>query len=239
MDRGRYGISEERQALGGSGAPVLRTVGQAGQLSGGSQLSVATSKAACRSHGGCTCRRWAKDRKRRKKAGVQTGVKFQTKPQIALEQMRAAKAAGVAIGMVLADAGYGNETAWREALTRWSWSIVWESNRSPRCGRPARGLWLPAKNKIGRPRTRWQRVAGATPLSVKEVAETLTEHRWRTVDWREGTNEKLSPRFAAVRVRAAHRDEEGLRAPRQKMVVDRMAGRSSRTDQVLAVDVAR
>jgi SRSO17 transposase len=43
-------------------------------------------------------------------------VKFLTKPQIALEQIRAAKAAGVPIGIVLADAGYGNETAWREAL---------------------------------------------------------------------------------------------------------------------------
>ncbi len=42
----------------------------------------------------------------------------------------------------------------------------------------------------------------------------MTAQRWRTVDWREGTNEKLSSRFAAVRVRAAHRDEEGLRAPR-------------------------
>src|SRR4029453_13167541 len=60
--------------------------------------------------------KWAKDRQRRKKAGVPEELKFQTKPQIALEQIRAAKAAGVAIGIVLADAGYGNETAWREAL---------------------------------------------------------------------------------------------------------------------------
>src|SRR6266480_4443750 len=59
---------------------------------------------------------WAKDRRRRKKAGVPEELKFQTKPQIALEQIRAAKAAGLPIGMVLADAGYGNETAWREAL---------------------------------------------------------------------------------------------------------------------------
>src|SRR6266403_3520211 len=60
---------------------------------------------------------WAKDRRRRKKSGVPLTVKFLTKPQIALEQIRAAKAAGVAVGMVLADAGYGNETAWREALS--------------------------------------------------------------------------------------------------------------------------
>ncbi len=37
---------------------------------------------------------WAKDRQRREKAGVPTAVKFQIKPDIALEQIRAAKAAG-------------------------------------------------------------------------------------------------------------------------------------------------
>jgi SRSO17 transposase len=159
---------------------------------------------------------WAKDRPRRKKSGVPTVVKFLTKPQIALEQIRAAKAAGVANGMVLADAGYGNETAWREALSEMeleycvgvqSVTTVWAAGKGP--VPPKR------KNKIGRPRTRWQRVAGATPLSVKGVSETLSARRWHTVLWREGTNEKLSSRFAAVRVRAAHRDEEGLRSARQ------------------------
>ena len=159
---------------------------------------------------------WAKDRRRRKKSGVPLTVKFLTKPQIALEQIRAAKAAGVAVGMVLADAGYGNETAWREALSEMgleycvgvqSVTTVWAAGTGP--VPPKR------KNKIGRPRTRWQRVPGATPLSVKKVSETLSARRWHTVVWRQGTNEKLSSRFAAVRVRAAHRDEEGLRAPRQ------------------------
>src|SRR5258707_8424521 len=42
----------------------------------------------------------------------------------------------------------------------------------------------------------------------------LPARRWHTVVWREGSNAKLSSRFAALRVRAAHRDEEGLRAPR-------------------------
>ena len=161
--------------------------------------------------------KWAKDPKRRKKAGVPREVKFQTKPDIALDQLRAAKAAGVAIGIVLADAGYGNETAWREALDRMeleycvgvqSVTTVWAAGTGP----------VPpmAKNKIGRPRTRWQRPAGTTPLSVKELAQTLTDKHWRTVGWREGTNQTLASRFAALRVRAAHRDEEGLRAPRKE-----------------------
>jgi SRSO17 transposase len=158
---------------------------------------------------------WAKDGRRRKKAGVPMGVKFLTKPDIALEQLQAAKAAGVPIGIVLADAGYGNETGWRETLDELeleycvgvqSVTTVWPAGTGP--------VPPKAKNKIGRPATRWQRVPGTTPLSVKEVAERLPPKRWRTVRWGEGTNEPLSSRFAAVRVRAAHRDAEGLRAPR-------------------------
>ena len=75
--------------------------------------------------------------------------------------MRAAKASGVAIGIVLADAGYGNETAWREALSEMeleycvgveSVTIVWTAGTGPVAPK--------AKNKIGRPRTRWRRVTG-------------------------------------------------------------------------------
>jgi SRSO17 transposase len=159
--------------------------------------------------------KWAKDRRRRKKAGVPGELKFRTKPKIALEQLRAAQAAGVPIGIVLADAGYGNETAWREELSEMeleycvgvqSVTTVWAGGTGP--------LPPKAKNTIGRPATRWQRVTGSTPLSVKGLAETLTPHRWRMVRWREGSNATLSSRFAAVRVRAAHRDEKGLRAPR-------------------------
>jgi SRSO17 transposase len=159
--------------------------------------------------------KWAKNQRRRKKAGVPKEVKFLTKPEIALEQIRMAKAAGVRVGIVVADAAYGNDTSWREELSEMelgycvgvqSSTTVWVAGTGP--------VPPTAKNKIGRPATRWHRVAGATPPSVKRLAETLSAHRWRTVLWREGSNAKLSSRFAALRVRAAHRDEEGLRAPR-------------------------
>src|SRR6266550_2629607 len=40
LDRGRYRISEKRSPFGGSSPPVLRAVGQAGQLSGGGESVV-------------------------------------------------------------------------------------------------------------------------------------------------------------------------------------------------------
>ena len=56
---------------------------------------------------------WANNEKRRAKAHVPEDVKFATKPRIALSQIEAALKAGVARGVVLADAGYGADGALR------------------------------------------------------------------------------------------------------------------------------
>jgi SRSO17 transposase len=53
---------------------------------------------------------WTNDRARCAKAGVAEEVEFQTKPQIALDQIRAGMEAGVPLGVVLADAGYGDSS---------------------------------------------------------------------------------------------------------------------------------
>ena len=45
-------------------------------------------------------------------------------------------------------------------------------------------------------------------LSVKEVAVGLSRKAWRTITWREGTNEWLSSRFARLRICVASRDGE-------------------------------
>jgi SRSO17 transposase len=61
---------------------------------------------------------WIKDRKRRKKTGVPNEIRFQTKPEIALEQIRRARERNLPKGVVLADAGYGNDTGFRTELTK-------------------------------------------------------------------------------------------------------------------------
>jgi len=60
---------------------------------------------------------WAEDSKRRKEAEVPKEVWFQTKPEIALDQIRAAIAANLDRGVVLADAAYGINTEFRDGLT--------------------------------------------------------------------------------------------------------------------------
>lgn len=62
-------------------------------------------------------REWAQDSKRRKETEVPKEVRFETKPEIALDQIRAMLAAKVDRGVVLADAAYGINTEFRDGLT--------------------------------------------------------------------------------------------------------------------------
>ena len=61
-------------------------------------------------------REWAEDRARRRRAGVPEEIEFQTKPEIALDQIARALDSGLPCGVVLADAGYGSDTRFRERL---------------------------------------------------------------------------------------------------------------------------
>src|SRR6202142_448964 len=60
---------------------------------------------------------WAEDAERREKTEVPEEIQFQTKPDIALDQIRAAMAGDVARGVVLADAAYGNSNEFRDGVT--------------------------------------------------------------------------------------------------------------------------
>ena len=66
--------------------------------------------------GGCTCRKAGPDPERRAEAGIPAEVKFQTKWQLALELIDEARTWGLRCGVVLADAGYGETTEFRQGL---------------------------------------------------------------------------------------------------------------------------
>jgi SRSO17 transposase len=152
---------------------------------------------------------WAKDKTRRKRAGVPEAIEFATKPQISLAQIRAAQAVGVPRGVVLADAAYGGETAFREALGAMQMSYCVGVRSSTTVWSSGSGPLPPAVKKTrgrGRPATRLRREPRHPAPSVREVALSLPSRAWRTLSWREGTKQPLRSRFAALRVRAAHRD---------------------------------
>lgn len=87
---------------------------------------------------------WASDAARRKKTGVPEEIAFKTKPEIALEQIRAACAAGLPRGVVLMDAGYGAPTAiCAQPSRRLNCLMSPAFCPIPRSGRPAPGRCHP------------------------------------------------------------------------------------------------
>ncbi len=152
-------------------------------------------------------REWADDEARREKAGVPKQIEFATKPTIALRQIEHLLAQGAPRHCVLADAGYGIDTAFRERLTELGLPYVVGITGSVTVWPPgSEPLPAPAYSGRGRVPVRLARDAQHRPQSVKQLAFELTPQHWHDVTWREGTNAKLSSRFARVRVRAAHRD---------------------------------
>jgi SRSO17 transposase len=149
-------------------------------------------------------RPWAEDAERRKKAGVPAEVNFTTKTQIALEQLEALLAQGAPKYCVLADAAYGVDQAFRQRLADLglpyvvgitSAVVVWPPGVEPLAPKRYSGR--------GRPPSMPRRNRSRQPLSVKDLARGLTPSAFQTISWREGTNQTLSGRFAAVRVRHA------------------------------------
>lgn len=150
---------------------------------------------------------WRDDAQRRQAAGVPQSVRFATKPELALQQIWAAKTAGVPVGIVLADAAYGNECAFRDALEAMELAYVVGIESSTSVWAPGTAPLPPrAYNGCGKPATLLRRGPGHEPLSAKELALGLPAKVWHEVAWREGTNTVLSSRFAWLRVRPAHRD---------------------------------
>lgn len=147
---------------------------------------------------------WAQDAERRKRTGVPESVRFATKTQIALQQLRTLLSEGAPRHCVLADAGYGVDTAFRQALSDMglhyavgvtSAVVVWPPGVEP----------LPPQTYSGkgRPPVMPRRTAQLQPISVKALALSLPAQAFQTISWREGTNAPLTGRFAAVRVRHA------------------------------------
>ena len=149
---------------------------------------------------------WASDRARRKRAGVPAEIEFRTKGDIALEQIHQALAAGLPRGVVLADAAYGTEAAWRDQLTRWGlqYAVAVREHTRVWYGKHRLAPTPAASPRGGRPRTRLVIDETHGPVTVIELAQALPARHWRHVTWRAGTNAPLRSRFTALRVRAAN-----------------------------------
>src|SRR2546430_12130102 len=107
---------------------------------------------------------------------------------LALEQITQLTSEGIPTAPVVADAGYGVVTAFRDALTAQgipyilgtsSETTVWAPGRAP--------LAAPKYRGFARPPTLGRRTRRHRPLSLFAWAQQLPAPAWRTVTCRQGT----------------------------------------------------
>jgi SRSO17 transposase len=126
-------------------------------------------------------------------------IKFRTKPEIALEQVRWACEAGLPRGVGLMDTAYGNDSRLRAGMT--ALGVLYVASILPNTL-----MWQPGAGprRKDRPLNNTGRRDEPDLVSAKEVMLALPKQAWRTVTWREGSADRLSSRFARVRVRVGY-----------------------------------
>src|SRR5260370_8169132 len=73
--------------------------------------------------------------------------------------------------------------------------------------------------RLGRPTKKGRRDAPNT-TSAKDLALSLRPRAWRTIKWREGTNDWLSSRFARVRVHVASSHERPGKSRKEWLLIE-------------------
>jgi SRSO17 transposase len=197
--KGKYSVGVSRQYSG--------TLGRVDNCQVAPSLHVASDEGS-----GCIGMRlylpeeWASDIKRRRLAGVPEEVVFKRKWELALDLLDEALAAGLPRRVVLADAGYGDSTEFRDGLTERGCNyvvgvsgirLVWPPGSNPRPPKKPAGA--------GRPPSQ-HRDGNRKPKSLTEMAETLEYRKYNCPDGKGGTKEGY---FAFARVRSAERRTKG------------------------------
>ena len=150
---------------------------------------------------------WAEDAGCRKTAKVPDEIGFLTKPEISLGQIRSALADGIAPGVVLADAGYGNSADFRDGLDDLGLAFVVGVMGKSTVWPPGMKPTVPAGTGRGRVPKRLRRGGDDAPtVQVQALVGRLPAEAWQSVTWREGVAQQLTSRFVALRVRPAQGD---------------------------------
>ena len=172
---------------------------------------------------------WLSDTDRRAVAHIPAGASFQEKWRQALTLIRRARAAGLQITAVLADAEFGDVTAFRRALHRWRlpYAVGISRHLTVFPGTPA--VHVPPSGRMGRPRSQLVLVHDTRPIAVRALALALPARAWRRVTWRNGTNRPWAARFAAVRVTPANDWRDRRLAPEVWLLCEQDLGATPRT----------
>jgi SRSO17 transposase len=162
---------------------------------------------------------WCADAPRRRKAKIPDSVSFKTKPQMAAALARTAAGWEVPRAPILADAAYGDNTAFRTGLHEAT--LEYLVAVSPETGVFAAETVFRApepSGKRGRPRSRLR--PERRPESVRALAERLGGAAFRTLVCRRAPGGgQVRSRFACLRVVAAHPVERDHQPPRREWLI--------------------
>jgi SRSO17 transposase len=162
-------------------------------------------------------------------AQIPAAVTFQEKWRHALTLIRRARAARFDITAVLADAEFGDVTAFRRALHRWHLPYAVGISRHLTVFRGTPAVHIPPSAHTGRPRSQLVLVDDTRPIAVSALALTLPKRAWRRVTWRNGVNRPWAALFAAVRVTPANDWRERRLAAEVWLLCEQDLGATPRT----------
>lgn len=152
---------------------------------------------------------WVADRKRRKKTRVPKEIKFQTKPQIAVEILRRTRAAGkLRFDWIVVDSLYGDSGEFLDALEAMPQRYLAEVKKNTL-------VWTvdPATLPGTTPGPKKRKQLGSYRYhevrSAQEIATDLPAEAWRPLMLREGSNGPLVFEFAVLRVWAMRHNRPG------------------------------
>lgn len=159
---------------------------------------------------------WTDSESRRTKTGIPEDVEFEEKWRIALDLLDDGLGWDVPKHVVTADAGYGDSSDFRKGLRERELRYVVGVTGTAMVWPPGVCPNPPPQRKprqMGRTRTKWTPPReGQQPMSMADLAASLSPSAYRKVTWRTGTRGPQSGRFAAVRIRTARGHTKG-RAP--------------------------
>jgi SRSO17 transposase len=171
---------------------------------------------------------WSDDAPRRAAARIPSTVSFQEKWRQALTLIRRARAAGLQLTAVVADAEFGDITAFRRLLHQWRLAYALGVSRHLTVFPGTPTVHIPPSPPTGRPRSQLVLVTATRPITVRTLALALPARAWRRVTWRNGVNRPWAARFAAVRVTPANEWRNRRLAPEVWLLCEQDLGLTPR-----------